>query len=328
VDDSQTGPNAAAGELRFDALTREWVNVVGHRQDRPNLPSSGCPFCIGGLEAPDPYVVRAFPNRWPSLTPGAPIDLTASEIAGVDVAPARGASEVVLYSPEHSASLASIGERQVRRVVDLWAERTEALLARPDITYVLVFENRGPEVGATIHHPHGQIYGYGWLPPVARRLADVARDHGDPIAAEVEAETKSGARVVARADGWIAYVPFASAYPYGVRVAPEHDRQRIAEFTDSERDGLARILIEVTARFDALFPETAAREVPFPYLMWMHQAPQPRPDPWLRFFVQFAPPWRAAGVPRYVASGELGSGTFANPVRPEDAAAALRDARP
>ncbi|HTL86457.1 MAG TPA: galactose-1-phosphate uridylyltransferase, partial [Acidimicrobiia bacterium] len=69
-----------AGELRFDPLTHEWVNIVGHRQDRPNLPDDACPFCVGGLEAPDPYVVRWFENRWPALATGA---------------------EVILFSPQH-----------------------------------------------------------------------------------------------------------------------------------------------------------------------------------------------------------------------------------
>ena len=63
------------GELRFDPLTREWVNIVGHRQARPNLPDTGCPFCVGGLEAPDSYAVRWFPNRWPAFAPGPAVDL-------------------------------------------------------------------------------------------------------------------------------------------------------------------------------------------------------------------------------------------------------------
>src|SRR4029077_14655480 len=89
------------GELRFDPLTREWVNIVGSRQTRPNLPTTECPFCVGGLEAPDPYDVRWFANRWPALTPGDPLDLVAATDAGIATVPATGACEVVLFSPEH-----------------------------------------------------------------------------------------------------------------------------------------------------------------------------------------------------------------------------------
>ena len=58
------------------------------------------------------------------------------------------------------------GVEGARKVVDLWCERTEALGARDDVAYVLVFENRGEEVGATIAHPHGQIYAYDGVPDV------------------------------------------------------------------------------------------------------------------------------------------------------------------
>ena len=98
----------------------------------------------------------------------------------------------VLFSPEHSESLASLGVEQARKIVDVWAERTEALLARPEIEYVLVFENRGREVGATIDHPHGQIYGYPFVPPApahevqhnegtCRVCREVAADRRQPL---------------------------------------------------------------------------------------------------------------------------------------------------
>ncbi|MGZ8762945.1 MAG: galactose-1-phosphate uridylyltransferase, partial [Acidimicrobiia bacterium] len=118
-------------EFRLDPLTREWVLVVGNRQDRPNLPADGCPFCVGGLEAPEPYEVRSFENRWPAMTPGPPIDHDAFD--GPGPLPARGATEVLLYSSDHDASLGSIGVEGVRAVVDLWAERTADLLARPEV---------------------------------------------------------------------------------------------------------------------------------------------------------------------------------------------------
>jgi len=74
--------------------------------------------------------------------------------------------------------------QQVRRVVGLWAERTTALLARPEVEYVLVFENRGREVGATIDHPHGQIYGYPYL-RVPVEVAGVAVQANRLVAAAI-----------------------------------------------------------------------------------------------------------------------------------------------
>jgi UDPglucose--hexose-1-phosphate uridylyltransferase len=312
---------AGAHELRFDPLTREWVLLVPHRQGRPNLPDRGCPFCVGGLEAPDAYAVRAFENRWSPLRPGAPITVPDD---GDDVrrAEPRGAAEVVLFSPDHNASLATIGIDGVMRVVDLWVERTEALLTRPEIEYVLVFENRGAAVGATIHHPHGQIYGYPFVPPAPAREVAGASVGGCPVCAELAFETADPARVVYDDGEWVAWVPFASAHAYGLRLAPRTHLGRLADLDAGGRRALATILSDVLGRYDRLWTGTG-EDGPFPYLMWFHQAPAHH-DGEYHLHAHIAPPMRAPGVLRYVASGELGGGLLANPVLPEQAAAELR----
>jgi UDPglucose--hexose-1-phosphate uridylyltransferase len=312
------------GELRFDPLTREWVNIVGDRQARPNLPATGCPFCVGGLEAPEPYDVRWFANRWPAMAPGAPVDLAASEAAGITTVQAAGACEVVLFSPDHDESLSTLPLAQVRKVVDLWAERTTALLARDEIEYVLVFENRGREVGATIDHPHGQIYGYPLVPPVPAREAEVAREHGCTICAELAAEIETGERVVTGKGDWVAWVPYASGFAYGLRIAPRAHAGSIADLDGASRDDLAATLGDALARYDRLWP-APHDDARFPYLLWFHQAPASGGDEW-HLHAHVAPPLRAPGIARYVASGEVGSGTLSNPVVPEAAAQALRDA--
>jgi UDPglucose--hexose-1-phosphate uridylyltransferase len=300
-------------EFRLDPLTREWVAIVGARQARPNLPGDHCPFCLGGLEAPAPYAVKAFENRWPPFEPGAPVDAAAVRDAdGPTGLPARGAAEIVLYSPDHDATLASIGVEGARRVVDLWAERTEALLARPEIAYVLVFENRGPEVGATIPHPHGQIYGFPFEPPVPRRESEIAAERGCRLCDEVPREAVAAERVVFDCGGWLAWVPFASGYPFGLLLAPRAHVADLFGLDDDARDGLANALVDVLGRYDRLFGK------PFPYLLWIH--------PGVHLHVHLAPPLRDRDAMRYVASGEAGSGTLSNPVVPEDAAARLREA--
>ena len=289
------------GELRRDPLTGDWIGIAGSRQGRPNRPADECPFCVGGLEAPEPYEVKAFPNRWPMFAPGEPV-----ELAG-DVVPARGASEVVLYSPQHDASLASLGPRHVRRIVDLWAERSEALLVRPEIEYVLVFENRGPDAGATIPHPHGQIYAFPFVPPVPAREAEVAAREGCSLCRGVPPEL-----LVHDGGSWQAWVPYASGWPYGLLLAPRRHVASLPELTEAERDGLASALVDALGRLDRLFD----RE--FPYMFWIH--------PGVHVHAHVAPPRRSADTLRYVASGELGSGTLTNPVVPEQAAAELRRA--
>lgn len=277
------------GEMRVDPVLGTVVHVVGARQKRPNLPSTGCPFCVGGIEAPEPYDVLWFPNRWPAME--------------------GDRCEVVLYTSDHDATFPSLGVRGARKVIDLWGERTAALGGRDDVDYVLVFENRGPEVGATIAHPHGQIYAYDHVPArQSRRLAGHWRPEDDP-----------GDRAVLTCDGWMVWVPFAPTFPLALEIAPRHHLADLPSMDEHDRDALAAVLVDVFARLDRLF------EQPLPYMMWLNQRPtvaEGYDDAW--FNIEIVSPWRSAGVQRFIAAAEIASDEFFNPVIPEDAAARLR----
>jgi UDPglucose--hexose-1-phosphate uridylyltransferase len=281
-------------EIREDALTGATIAVAAARQSRPNLPSDVCPFCVGGLESPDPYDVRAFVNRWPTF----PDDRC----------------EVVLYTSDHDATFWSLGVDGALKVVDLWAERTAALGGRDGIAYVLVFENRGAAVGATIPHPHGQIYAYDTVPP--NPLAELHRADTDacPLCAE-----EPGHRLVSEIGGWRAWVPWASMYPYGLVIAPVAHEPDLPSLTSTSRHDLAAVLVDVLARLDGMW------ERPVPYMLWFHQRPFDGGSwPAAHVHVEIAVPERGPGLLRFVAAGELGSGLYVNPVEPEAAAAALR----
>lgn len=283
-------------DVRTDELSGATVVVAAGRQHRPNRPADGCPFCVGGVEAPEPYDVKAFPNRWPAMP--------------------DGRCEVVLYTPDHEATFPDLGLDGARKVVDLWAERTAALGGRPDVGYVLVFENRGPEVGATIDHPHGQIYAYDHVPDVPVTELRRAGRHGCPLC-----PAPDPALLVATAPGWRAWVPHASAWPYALLLAPEAHRPDLPGLDGAGRDGLAALLVDVLGRLDRLFG------APLPYMLWVHQRPTDgAPWPEAHLHVHVVSPMRGPGVQRYVAAAELGSGQYTNPVVPEDAASALRGA--
>ncbi len=283
-------------EWRTDPLTGIEVAITRSRQDRPNRPTDRCPFCVGGVEAPEPYRVKAFKNRWPSF----PDDRC----------------EVVLYAPDHDATLPELAHDHRRAVIDLWAERSEALGARPDLTYVLVFENHGAEVGATIAHPHGQIYAYPTVPELpARELARLAAGHR---LLEDRPEL-----VVVERDGWRAWVPAAAVYPHSMRLAPLEPVPDLPSLDDAGRDGLTSVLGEALRRLAGVF------DPPMPYLFWIHQRPFDGGDwPGARLHVEVVGPHRSPGTMRYVAGAELGSGAYLNPLDPEEAAANLRAADP
>ena len=280
-------------DIRIDPHLGTVVHVVGTRQARPNLPSSGCPFCPGGIEAPEPYDVRWFRNRWPAMQ--------------------GDRCEVVLYTSDHDATFASLGIAGARKVIDLWADRTAELGARDDVDFVLVFENRGAEVGATIAHPHGQIYAYDHVPDRPLRLLE-GKWHPD---------TMPGERYVARAGTWSACVPFASNYPIALSLAPDEQIPDLPSLDEAGRNDLAALMVDVLGRLEALYGQ------PLPYMLWFNQQPTDGgewPQAWLN--LEIVSPWRRAGVPRFIAAAEVACGEFFNPVIPEVLAEQLRDVSP
>ena len=280
---------AMARDIRTDTYLGTVVHVVADRQNRPNLPIAGCPFCVGGLEAPEPYSVRSFPNRWPALE--------------------EGYCEVVLYSPNHEATFGTLTADEALSVVNLWAQRTQALREMPNGEYVIVFENRGAEIGATISHPHGQIYAFDHVPPRPARM----------IAAGWEPVVASGEHLILEVDGWRVFSEYTAVYPVSIRIAPIHRIADLADMNAVDRAVLAATLVRVFAALDALF------DAPLPYMMWVNQAARTRddwPDAW--FNIEIVSPWRAQGLPRFIAAVEVASGEFFNPVDPADVAARLR----
>lgn len=284
-------------EIRTDELTGVDVAITASRQDRPDHPAAhDCPFCVGGLEAPTPYDVRWFVNRWPTFP--------------------HDRCEVVLFSPLHDASLATLSPESARALVDVWAERSAALGTRDDVAYVLVFENRGSEVGATIPHPHGQIYGYEAVPARPRRVFE-------QLAGGAKLLEDDDRRTVIEAAAWRAWVPAATGYPFGMRVAPVDAVPDLPSLDTDGRRGLALVLTDVLRRLDRLFGE------PMPYMLWCNQRPFDGSEwPGAHAHFEIAPVLRARGVQRFVAAAELASGMYVNPVTPEDAAERLRRANP
>jgi UDPglucose--hexose-1-phosphate uridylyltransferase len=276
-------------DIRTDEFLGTRVHVVAARQNRPITTSTDndCPFCVGGREAPEPYDVRAFANRWPSLE--------------------NGECEVVLYSPQHDATFASLGSTGARKVIDVWAERTTALRALDNVEYVVVFENRGAEIGATISHPHGQIYAFPHVPSRPERL----------LQAGWSPDLAPGDRLVAENDHFIAYAQFASVHPVSLIVAPRVRTADIPSLSSEQRGALASIMIDVFTRLDQLF------DAPLPYMMWFLQAPaHVTTDVWMN--LEIVSPWRAPHLQRYIAGVEIATEEYFNPVDPANLAARLR----
>lgn len=312
--------------LRYDALTDTWIGVSPARNTRPLTTAPGeeppaCPLCPGGPEVPFPYTAAVFENRWPSLTASPPEEPTL----GQPTAPARGRCEVVLYTSAHHGSLATLTPEQLGTVVGIWCDRSADLWAGPDIAYVMIFENRGDEVGATISHPHGQIYAFDRLPPLTRdRVEALDRHRADAerclTCDTVAADQAATERHVVENDTFTVAVPFAARWPYEVHVrARRHGLRRLPDLTLPERRDLAAAIRAVVQAYDALYDRT------LPYMMTVMEAPRvgggPAEDWHLAF--EFLPPHRGADLLKVRASVETATGFFINDTVPERTAPEL-----
>jgi UDPglucose--hexose-1-phosphate uridylyltransferase len=321
-------------ERRWNPVLGEWVITATHRQDRTFLPPAEfCPLCPTRPSGPpteigrDDFEIAVFDNRFPSLRPD-PEPPAVEGTALTPVEPSLGACEVVVYTPDHGSQLGSLRVAHVRHLIGVWAHRTLVLGARDEVAYVYAFENRGEEIGVTLHHPHGQIYAYPTIPPVLEREVDSAREHaahaGGCLWCDLNRqEIDDGRRVVASGGGWLATVPFFARWPYEVHLVSERHVSWLHELDRDEIDGLARMLLTVVRKYDALFDRT------LPYIMAIHQRPTDGGDhDAYHLHVEFYPPNRTATKLKYLAGSEAGAGAFINDTLPEETAAALRELPP
>jgi UDPglucose--hexose-1-phosphate uridylyltransferase len=312
-------------------VLEEWVITATHRQDRTFFPPPDynplAPTKPGGfpteIPAPD-YEIVVFENKFPSLRPNA----SPPTVEGTDLMPTRpaqGVCEVICYTPQCDAELATLPVRKVEELIYVWTDRFVALSAREFVQYVYIFENKGREIGVTLSHPHGQIYAYPYIPPIPGRELAAAKRHfertgrdliGDVLAQEQE----DGRRIVAANDAFVAVVPFFARYPYEVHLIPRALRSALTDFCPAEKRALAEMLKIVMEKYNRLWDRS------LPYIMLMHQRPSDGGDyDYYRFHIEFYPPYRTPDKLKYLAGSEAGAGAFINDTHAEETAQILRE---
>lgn len=317
-------------EFRYNPLLDDWTIVAGNRQNRPDMPKDYCAFCPGSGRVPDNYDVLMYENDWPSMkqNPQEPDNVATSFYK---TAKSFGKAEVILYSPNHEDNIYNLTDEHAKKIVDLWQERFTAMKSDKNIKHILIFENRGKEVGTTQPHPHGQIYGYGFVPLRIKVELENCKKHYEKTKKSLildirDEELKEGKRIIMQNNSFVAFIPFFTDYPYGVYIVPKSDNiNTIEDFSQEEKMDFAKIIKNLQGTFDTLFDRI------FPYMMGIYQMPfnddcYKDVHNYYHFHVKFFPPLRGANSIKWNASSETAAWAKTNPRIVEETAIELKSA--
>jgi UDPglucose--hexose-1-phosphate uridylyltransferase len=319
-------------QLRLDPLSGRWVVVSTGRSERPysfvtRTPSSAdslgrpCPFCPGNEEDTPPaletygptgrWLVRVVPNLYPAFEGDEPF-VVANRGPVFTQATAGGIHEILIFSPEHDATLGQLGQEQVELIMAALRDRLEEHSQQPNLRYTQAIVNSGREAGASLEHPHGQLLGMSFIPrELAEEQARFARFAGSCLlCTTLEAEEDSGQRVIYANDHVVVVCPFWSAVPYEMLVIPREHTPHLHKSPTEDLIAVGEGLRRTLAQLAETIGDVA-------YNVVFHSAPYRVGEP----FHWHAHVWPKATT---TAGFELGTGVAINVVSPEEAAETLK----
>ena len=310
--------NVARPHMRWNPSQEQWVTYSAGRKNRTSFPPKEyCPLCPGSdlnfpTEIPfSNFEIAVFPNRWASFN-----SLGENyNVNGLITKPSKGACEVIVYSDQHLDTVAEMPQDKIELLIHTWIDRYIELMKVEEIKYVLPFENRGEECGVTLHHPHGQIYAYPFIPPVIEKEVNAFNKKNFLLEIIEDLENKY---YVYKNDHFIAFVPPYARYAYEVWIMPKKQMPGPWKFDKDELGAFAKCLQKVVKGYDFFLKKKC------PYIMGLHSSPDLN-DNKFHFHVEFYPPLRHGDKPKILAGSESMAGVFIMDVLPEESAEILRE---
>ncbi len=329
-------------ELRKDPISGRWVIISVERGKRPTdfaSPSQKrraggfCPFCPGNEHTAPPEIIAFRPASTPPNTPGwtlrvVPNKFPALQVQGdlnkkgegvFDKMNGIGAHEVIIETPEHQVSLASMSQRAVEDV--FWACYFRLTDLKKDIRfkYVLIFKNEGEVAGASLEHTHTQLIALPIVPKTVKEEMDNAKTYYDSkerciFCDIINQELGANKRVVYENDKYVAIAPFAPRDPFETWILPKN-HESVFVPPDKSFSSLAEIIQRILRQLDSVL------DVP-PYNFIVHTSP-------FKEEINDYYHWHIEILPRLTrrAGFEWGTGFFINPTTPEESAKFMREAK-
>jgi UDPglucose--hexose-1-phosphate uridylyltransferase len=330
-------------ELRKDPITGRWVIISTDRGKRPSdfvresvqIKGNGfCPFCYGNEAKTPPEVlaygrngsgkdtpgwsIRVVPNKFPALQIEGDLDREGEGL--FDRMNGIGAHEVIVETPDHQSTLATLPEKSVEEV--LWAYRDRMLDLKNDkrFRYILLFKNHGEAAGASLEHTHSQLIALPIVPKRVREEVDKSKHYFEEkerciFCDMIRQEVETGSRVIGENEYFIALAPYAPRFPFETWLLPRQHGSAFENHQSPIYASLARLLRDLLRRLDAVLNRPAYNYV-------VHTSP-------IGEEINEHFHWHIEMMPKLtkVAGFEWGTGFYINPTPPEEAARFLREAQ-
>ncbi|MGB9792180.1 MAG: galactose-1-phosphate uridylyltransferase [Thermacetogeniaceae bacterium] len=330
-------------ELRQEPITKKWVIIATERSKRPkdfSVPKEEkkegtCPFCEGNESLTPPEVlsyrkpgtnpnqpgwyIRVVPNKFPALQMNNDKgSLSSQEKNFYTTLPGKGVHEVIIETPEHNTTIERHSLDQLEKIFHCWQERHNQLMKEDNISYVQIFKNEGAVAGASLYHPHSQLLATSIIPEtIAEELEGAQKYYQEKqkcIYCDInQLELKNNIRVVSENEGFLAYCPFASRFPFEIWIVPKLHNSSFSALDDSSIKHLSRIVKETISNLAISLNHP-------PYNLILHTAPTGYENaPYYHWHIEILPRLTV------IAGFEWGTGIYINPTPPEEAARYLRE---
>ena len=311
-------------EIRKNPFTGEWVIYSEIRQERPDRDKSYCPLCTGSDEVPSFTKPLRISNKYPALD--SEVEFKKYKHGEfLERMTGHGICELLVYTDKHQSKFINMPTEEINQIFEKWIQATKELANDSSIKYVLPFENYGTDVGATLIHPHGQIYAFPFIPNLLKKEFDAIVEYKKNknqcmICNYLDQEQAKDERIIYQNQHLVALIPYFAKYAYDVQIYPKRHVSYLHQCTRIEMVEMIEIILKLIRALNQIL------ETEISYSLSLHQGPVNTKDSMsAHMYFKLHTPQRNTQSKKLLGAVETSGETFINGTLPETAVARIKN---
>ncbi len=311
-------------EIRKNPFTDEWIIYSEARQARPDRKKDSCPLCSGSPEVPEFTEPIRIPNKFPALEIGKEPKKISSGEFQIKMSN-YGRCDIVVYTNEHNFKFIDLSDEEIFQIFQTWISATKEFNLDKNIKYILPFENYGEDVGATLIHPHGQIYGFPVIPNLVEKEFDSIKQFKEKnnscmVCNYIEEEKEKEERIIFHDINLVALVPYFARHAFDVFVYPNRHVNFLHQCTRSEMNSFVSTIKQTITSLNSIFEKEIS------YSLSLHQSPlNTQGSNMFHLYFKLHTPQRNIKSLKLLGAVETSTMTYINGMLPEIAANKIRE---